>query len=66
MNKRKYMREDSDNTYETLKGVFDNLVKRDVTLNSLGMNGADFIEQAREEILQRVHNIASERLENNE
>ena len=60
------MREDGDNTYETLKGALDNLVRRDATLNSLGMNGADFIEQAREEILQRVQAIASERLENNE
>lgn len=60
------MREDGDNTYETLRGTLDNLVRRDTTLHSLGMNGADFIEQAREEILQRVQNIASERLENNE
>jgi hypothetical protein len=60
------MREDSDNTYDALKGALDKLVKRDVTLSSFGMSGADFIEQAHEEILQRVQAIASERLENND
>ena len=60
------MREDSNNTYDALKGALDNLVRRDATLHSFGMNGADFMEQAREEILQRVQAIASERLENNE
>ena len=59
------MREDNT-TYDALKGALDKLVRRDATLNSFGMNGADFIEQAREEILQRVQAIASERLENNE
>ena len=59
------MREDNT-TYDALKGALDKLVRRDATLSSFGMNGADFIEQAREEILQRVQAIASERLENNE
>lgn len=59
------MRESSENTYNNLKSVLDNLVKRDLTLDSLGINSDDFVAQAREEILQRVQDIASERLENN-
>ena len=60
------MREDNNTTYDALKDALDKLVRRDATLGSFGMSSDEFIEQAREEILQRVQDIASERLENNE
>ena len=52
-------------TYDNLKGHLDTLVHTNVTLGTLGINTDDFMDEARDSILQRVNDIATERLENN-
>lgn len=52
-------------TYDNLKAHLDTLVNTNATLDLLGINTDEFMDEARDIILQRVHNIAAERLENN-
>ena len=52
-------------TYDNLKAHLDTLVNTNATLDSLGINADDFMYEARTNILQRVKDIAAERLENN-
>ena len=52
-------------TYDNLKGYLDKVVNTNVTLDSLGINADEFMDEARDSILQRVNDIAAERLENN-
>ena len=59
-----YMREELS-TYDNLKGYLDKVVNTNVTLDSLGINADEFMDEARDSILQRVNDIAAERLENN-
>jgi hypothetical protein len=56
---------DEVSTYEHLKGHLDSLVNRNVSLETLGISVDEFMSQAREDILQRVNDIAAERLEIN-
>lgn len=57
---------ETSNLYDHLKGFFDGMVNTDVSLDSLGIDSEAFRDEAREIILQRVQDMASERLENNE
>ena len=52
-------------TYDNLKGYLDKVVNTNATLDSLGINADEFMDEARDSILQRVNDIAAERLENN-
>lgn len=56
---------DSNYTYEYLKGFFDKKVETDVSLDSLGINPDEFRSEARDIILQRVHDFAADRYDEN-
>lgn len=60
------MNEDNETLYDNLKSYFDNYVDTDVTIDSLGMDSEMFKDEARELIMSRIHDLASERLENTE
>lgn len=50
--------------YDNLKGYLDNFVRTNVSLETLGIDVGDFKAEARDAILQRVNDMAAERLEN--
>lgn len=50
--------------YDNLKGYLDNFVRTNVSLETLGIDVEDFKAEARDAILQRVNDMAAERLEN--
>lgn len=59
-----YMREELS-TYDNLKGYFDKVVNTNVTLDTLGIDMEEFMDEARDSILQRVNDLAAERMEIN-
>ena len=59
-----YMREELS-TYDNLKGYLDKVVNTNVTLDTLGIDMEEFMDEARDSILQRVNYLAAERMEIN-
>ena len=60
------MNEDNENLFDNLKFHFDKLVDTNVTLDTLGIDAEAFKAEARDIIMSRIQDLASERLENTE
>jgi hypothetical protein len=60
------MNEDNESLFDNLKFHFDKLVDTNVTLDTLGINVDAFKDEARDILMSKIHDMASERLENTE
>jgi hypothetical protein len=60
------MNEETDSIYDNIKSYLNKIVNTNVSLSTLGISPDGFKDEAKSELISRINDIASERLENTE